>query len=170
MLWFTSDQHFGHTNILKYEEKNRPFKTTDEMDAELIKRWNDVVGKDDIVYHLGDVAFKCNTTKLRSIVEQLHGYKILIKGNHDFSTKKMFEAGFAEVYKEFIMYDDHVPILYLKHNPEKVINPPCKNIVSGHVHGLWKTLERDGLKFINVGVDVRDLFPVSLTELEKELI
>ena len=51
-IFFTSDLHFGHENVLKMD--NRPFKTVDEMDAELIKRWNKKVNKGDIVYVLGD--------------------------------------------------------------------------------------------------------------------
>lgn len=51
-IWFTSDTHFGHANIIKY--CNRPYKDTEEMNADLIKRWNSTVGKDDLVWHLGD--------------------------------------------------------------------------------------------------------------------
>jgi len=168
MLFLTADQHFNHTNILKYEAKNRPFESVEAMNAELIRRWNDVISKDDQVFHLGDFCFGNN--RGREILKELHGHKIIIKGNHDPSIKKLLEMGWDEAYKEYILYDDHVAKLYLKHNPDKVVNPPCKNIIHGHVHGLWASLERDGHKFINVGVDVRDLSPVSLLTIEKELI
>ena len=49
-IWFTADQHFGHTNIIEY--CNRPYDTIDEMDADLIQYWNQVVGRYDVVYHL----------------------------------------------------------------------------------------------------------------------
>jgi len=51
-IWFTADQHFGHTNIIEY--CNRPYDTIDDMDADLIQFWNRVVGRYDVVYHLGD--------------------------------------------------------------------------------------------------------------------
>lgn len=47
-IFFTSDLHFGHENVLRFD--NRPFETVEEMDDELIKRWNDKVGKGDLVY------------------------------------------------------------------------------------------------------------------------
>ena len=53
--FFISDLHFGHNNILKYE--NRPFKNVEEMDKALIRNWNAVVGKNDEVYVLGDVRY-----------------------------------------------------------------------------------------------------------------
>ena len=57
-IFFTSDTHFGHKNILNFCE--RPFKDTDEMDETIITNWNNKVGKNDIVFHLGDFAFATN--------------------------------------------------------------------------------------------------------------
>ena len=51
-VFFTGDQHFGHARIIKF--CNRPFKDVEEMDAEMVRRWNVVVEPDDTVYHLGD--------------------------------------------------------------------------------------------------------------------
>ena len=80
-IFFTSDLHFGHENVLRFD--NRPFETVDEMDDELIKRWNDKVAKGDLVYVLGDLIWKTATNEAVQIIKRLNGQIVLIKGNHD---------------------------------------------------------------------------------------
>ena len=80
-IFFTSDLHFGHENVIRFD--NRPFNTVEEMDEEMIKRWNAKVGKGDIVYVLGDFIWKAVTNEAVSIIRRLNGQIILIKGNHD---------------------------------------------------------------------------------------
>ena len=79
-IFFTSDLHFGHKNILAYD--NRPFNTIEEHDEALIKNWNGKVGDEDHVYILGDFSFY-NANKSCEILDQLKGHKHLIIGNHD---------------------------------------------------------------------------------------
>ena len=69
-VFVTADTHFGHENILKYE--HRPFPNVHVMDKRLIGNWNSVVGKNDIVYVLGDCSFhtKADTEK---IIKKLNG-------------------------------------------------------------------------------------------------
>lgn len=80
-IFFTSDLHFGHENVIRFD--NRPFNTVEEMDEEMIKRWNTKVGKGDIVYVLGDFIWKAATNEAVRIIRRLNGQIILIKGNHD---------------------------------------------------------------------------------------
>ena len=81
MLHFTSDHHFGHTNIMKFQE-NRSFKDVNEMNEFLIDKWNSKVGKKDDVYYLGDFCFG-NFEEFEKIIKQLNGRIHFIKGNHD---------------------------------------------------------------------------------------
>ena len=80
-VFFTSDLHFGHGNVIKFD--NRPFQTVEEMDSELIKRWNAKVGKGDLVYVLGDFIWKSSSSEAPKLIKSLNGQIILIKGNHD---------------------------------------------------------------------------------------
>lgn len=78
--FFTSDTHFGHARII--ELCDRPFRDVDHMNAEIVRRWNEVVSPDDIVFHLGDVALGTIASSLPQ-VGNLNGYIILVLGNHD---------------------------------------------------------------------------------------
>ena len=78
---FTGDLHFGHENVIAFD--NRPFQSVEEMDAELIRRWNNKVGKGDLTYVLGDMIWKSRNDDAPGLIKQLNGQIILIKGNHD---------------------------------------------------------------------------------------
>ena len=87
-VFFTSDLHLGHANVIRYD--NRPFSSVEEMNEELIKRWNAKVGKGDVVYVLGDFIWHTDK-KPEDILWALNGMKILIRGNHDrFADQTLF--------------------------------------------------------------------------------
>ena len=101
MIYYTSDLHLGNKNIIEYE--NRPWKTVEEMDAGLIKNWNETVSDDDEVYVLGDFCFK-GATKAIEYLKQLNGHIHLIRGNHDhFMTQESF-------YRWLVRYQPDDPI------------------------------------------------------------
>lgn len=127
-----ADLHFFHKNILKYE--NRPFQDVDDMNKQLIKRWNSVVKKDDIVYVLGDVSFG-GTKATRDIVSRLNGRKMLIMGNHDRgrSIAKWLDIGFEWVSPHPVILGEFVVLM---HEPPQYFNDSCPYFyVYGHVHG-----------------------------------
>ena len=80
MTYYISDLHFGHKNILSFD--NRPFKSIEEHDKALINNWNEVVGIDDDVWILGDFSWY-NATKTIEFYKRLNGNKHLCIGNHD---------------------------------------------------------------------------------------
>ena len=75
-IYFTSDHHFGHKNIIEYS--NRPFDNIDKMDEELIRRWNSKIQPQDNVYHIGDVGLT-TPERMKDILDRLNGNIFLIK-------------------------------------------------------------------------------------------
>ena len=84
-VFFTSDTHFHHKNIIKF--CNRPFGDERIMDFALISNWNKVVPKDGIVFHAGDFAMTSRIDYIESIVSQLNGKIYLTLGNHDWQNR-----------------------------------------------------------------------------------
>ena len=155
MKYFIADTHFNHENIIKYS--NRPFKNIQEMNEYIIHKWNSVITRNDIVYHLGDVGFG-TTEELREFINKLSGNKILIKGNHDLRRGKngWKEVGFIEVYKKKLIIDN----LILTHDPIEVEEGYIN--VFGHIHD--KPLDEKFSKnnHICVSCDVINYTPISI--------
>lgn len=128
-VFITSDTHFWHTRIILFE--NRPFKSVEEMNEELIKRWNNKVTSNDTVIHLGDVSFG-NQEKTKEIVKRLNGRKILVMGDHDINRniKWFMDCGFDEVYKYPIVYNNY---FILSHSQLGYLKLPFTNLY-GHIH------------------------------------
>ncbi len=79
-VFLVSDTHFGHTGVCRFTRndgvtKLRPWDNADEMDEEMVKRWNETVRPNDKVYHLGDVVINRKALKIMS---RLNGDKVLI--------------------------------------------------------------------------------------------
>jgi calcineurin-like phosphoesterase family protein len=79
-IFFSSDHHFGHKNILKYQP-NRIYSDVEEMNLDMVAKWNSVVKPTDTVYYLGD--FSLSVPDMQKWTPLLNGHKILIPGNHD---------------------------------------------------------------------------------------
>lgn len=160
--WFTSDEHYGHSNIIKYT--NRPFKHVDEMNETLIANHNALVKPEDEVYHLGDFAFRSHVNYLR----RLHGKHFLIKGNHEGHDWK--NAGFVwvkEVATVRVTITNITPNLtqdvFLSHYAHRRWNRAHHGVwhLFGHSHGQLE----DYCKSCDVGVDSWGYKPVSIEQL-----
>ena len=149
--YLISDTHFNHKNIIKYE--NRPFSDVNEMNEEIIKKWNFIVEKNDKIFHLGDFGFGSKEYLIK-IIKRLNGNKTLIMGNHDKkrSCKFWYEVGFNEVYRYPILYSEN---FILSHEPLRFVPGNFKNI-HGHLHS--KTM-CDNEKYFNMSVECIDFLP-----------
>lgn len=158
-IFYTADHHFGHEKIIDYEE--RIFLSVEEMDVFMIKRWNEVVGNDDLVYHLGDFCFK----HPELLLSKLKGRKILLKGNHDHKTNTaLIRCGFDKVEKELLIYDGDKRVL-LSHWPQNSWVGMYDNIYHFHGHIHSKNVEPFVANRYNVGVDVCNYYPKTIDEI-----
>jgi calcineurin-like phosphoesterase family protein len=168
-IFFASDYHFRHTNVIRFD--NRPFENSFEMDIELIKRWNDTVGKDDIVFYLGDFIFSGVNEAIR-ISQQLNGEIYFIMGNHDKlkvikECKKfvgIWDYGELTIIKDDMNYHfilQHYPILSWNRAHHGAIH------LHGHCHQSLKKQypEYYTKKVEDVGCNGWDYKPVSFEKI-----
>lgn len=134
--FYIADWHYGHDNIIGFD--NRPFLNVDEMNTELVNRWNSVVSSGDLVYILGDM-FWCKSSEAIPVLDALNGQKFLVKGNHDRCKDNQFIKRFVKI-DDYIEVDDNGRSVVLCHYPI-----PCfKNHfygwyhLYGHVHSSFE--------------------------------
>lgn len=182
-IWFTSDQHFWHKNVIEYCK--RPFSSVEEMNELMIQYYNELVKPEDTVYMLGD--FSLAHRAVTTICPRLMGNKHLIAGNHDHchpihakekeerlqkARKLYYEAGFKSICLEDtrliagqIVHLHHMPYQSADATDERHQRwrPEDKGswLLHGHVHEKWKQKGR----MINVGVDVWNYRPVHIDEI-----
>ena len=168
MIYFTSDLHFYHKNIIKYAK--RPFDSVEEMNEKLIKNWNNRIKSEDEVYILGDFTMK-GTEYAADILSKLKGKKYLIKGNHDnFVNQETFDNSLFEWVKDYfeLQYNNQSFIMF--HYPIEEWNHFFRGAIHlhGHQHNSpeYNILnEEKGLKKYDVGVDANYMKPVSIEDI-----
>ncbi len=163
MIWLTSDTHFGHSNIIKFQETRRHFASVDEMDSALIKNWNDRIGGDDVVYHLGDVSMT-NSKRTSEILTALNGKIHLIRGNHDRSLKAHHRVRFESVQDYLELKREKGKHIVMCHYPFAVWRDSHRG--SWHLHGHSHGSAPVYGKRIDVGVDCFNMAPVALETVE----
>jgi calcineurin-like phosphoesterase family protein len=180
-VFFTADTHFHHKAMIG--KQWRPFASVEEMNELLVERWNGVVTKRDIVYHLGDVGLGSDHDILET-VGRLNGTINLIAGNHDpvWPGNRRYHSHmrrWMEVFNSIVPFArrrlGHKHEVLLSHFPYEGdhtgedrfnqfrLRDECELLLHGHVHEAWK---RRGRQF-NVGVDVWDWTPVAQEEIYK---
>lgn len=132
-VFFTSDCHFCHSNVIKYD--GRPFNDVEEMNERLITNWNSVVGDKDIVFYLGDLSFDRSSGETERIVNELNGTIHFILGNHD-NEKDIRKLNRFETISDYV----NLSILDLD-NPRKkqgimMMHYPILSWDKAH-HGDW---------------------------------
>jgi calcineurin-like phosphoesterase family protein len=173
-LFFTSDHHFHHANIIKYS--GRPFADVEEMNEVLIQNWNLVINGDDLVYHLGDFSLSRNADEVAKVMSRLNGRirLLCLPWHHDggwLSNHGTMTSASGE-YVEMLPAIDVIKIPWIKRN-----NYPLSITLShypmaeweashygawllhGHSHGAWR--DHGKRNVVDVGVDSHNYTPVS---------
>jgi calcineurin-like phosphoesterase family protein len=177
-IFFISDTHFGHEKTCTTFKRNdgsplRPFANAQEMDEEMVRRWNEVVRPDDKVYHLGDVVIG---VKHLPTLARLNGNKRLVRGNHDIFKTSQYLEYFKHIYGVRVLEDmvlSHVPL-----HRESITQRWGTN-VHGHLHANLVTMaspysERDEDRnpdplYCNVSVEQIDYRPIEFSELRTRI-
>ena len=175
-LWFTADTHFGHENIIRY--CHRPFANAEEMNEELIRRWNETVPEDGIIFHLGD--FASGSSKLwEDVLSSLHGKKYLILGNHDMKHIRQGGMRHFELVTQQMSIRVGGQAIILNHNPFLCYGGSYRDVwqLFGHVHSgpaSHTGIDHPRLNMLfplqyDVGVDNNDYRPISFAEVKAKI-
>lgn len=161
-----ADTHFGHRNIIEYE--NRPFSNVEEMDKYLIRSWNKIVDKEDLVYILGDFTLSRRKEIIKNLVNRLNGRKVLIMGNHDTRKPKDYvECGFETAIRKPIMVEPGVMLMHEPFDDPTLIYDKYLYFF-GHVHANH-TLMDDYPNCMCVSVERIGYRPIDLDECIRKL-
>ena len=188
--WFTSDLHFGHSNVMRFS--NRPWSDVKDMNEGLTNNWNCVVGEGDIVFVLGDFCWQKDPVAVNKKLSELNGSIIFIlQGNHDtkdqfkkvHDTRIRFISDTAMVFisgidedkpsREHEIMISHFPLATWPHFRRGTIN------LHGHIHSGprskneidcpgYDLILKPGLTY-DVGVDNNDYTPVEIREIFTKL-
>ena len=155
-IYFTSDTHFGHGGALGLYA--RPFASVAAMNEGLVERWNETVGSDDVVWHLGDFAIRQRPPVVADLLARLNGRKHLVAGNNDPPSTR--ELAVWESVQSYLEIEADGVGMVLCHYPFRSWRGMGKGWVNlhGHSHGKLKPLPRQ----FDVGVDVWGFRPVTL--------
>ncbi len=176
-IWFTSDNHFGHANAIKFCA--RPFASVEEMNEQMIERHNSVVRPGDLCYFLGDVFWRSLTLdQAKTITMRLNGQKYYVNGNHEELFKNKGGLNDLFIWKKDIakIHPANYPHIVLCHYAMRVWEGSHRGDwhLFGHSHnglpasaqGLTK--EESSLS-MDVGVDTHNWYPWSLEEVADQM-
>lgn len=165
-IWYYSDPHYWHKNIIRL--CNRPFDSVEDMNWSFIEWYNTLVKPNDVVYCLGDFAFK----KGDEIVKHLHGKKILLKGNHD-SHKQLnrIEPYFDKILDSLDIVIDNQRIM-MNHYPYRTWRGNNRGSwnIHGHCHANLPPMGKQldvGYDNFNYEVGWKKYHPIHHDQLKK---
>lgn len=160
-LWFTGDTHFGHGG----QARRRGYQDVAEHDRDMIRNWNEIVGKHDTVFHLGDFAHRATAEHQRAVFNKLHGRKFLIIGNHD--DKHTCALPWARPPEHRMLIQIGAQEIVLDHYAGRSWYKSHHGTLQffGHSHGMMPATRQS----CDVGLDAWALAPVTYDEITSYL-
>lgn len=191
-IFFTSDTHYFHANSIKFD--NRPFRDVEHMHKVLINNYNSMVTENSVCYFLGDVGMG-PSNKIKDVIDQLNGTKVLVLGNHDRGSNAMYNIGFDVVVnsaslviagKKVTM--SHCPLRGIKvedtsemrgamegenwHGELRHVNCSVENEGQFHLHGHLHSPKEERIrdKQFDISVVGNNYYPVSISQVESWIV
>jgi calcineurin-like phosphoesterase family protein len=159
-IFFTSDEHYGHANIIQF--CHRPFTSLEDQTEQLIANHNSKVGPNDMTYHVGDMFWRrVSIPDANVIMDRLNGKHALVLGNHDEVAKRI--AGRFEWVKDTALIHTNTRV-WLSHYAHRTW--PDSHKGSYHLFGHTHNVLPDYRYSHDAGVDANGYFPISYDELE----
>ena len=181
-LWFTSDTHYNHANICSSTTKwtnpvtIREFKSLEHMNSHLVGNINEMVGQDDVLFHLGDWSFggfeSIEQFRNQIVCQNVH----IITGNHDHhiqnnrgDCQKLFSSvnKYVELNVKWPVGPEmHDANFVLMHFPIASWNNMARGAIHlhGHVHFNPNVRLQEG-KMMDVGCEGNNLYPIDMSEV-----
>lgn len=156
--FFLSDEHYGHSNIIKYCD--RPFSSVEDMDNQIIKNCNSVVGPDDFFIHGGDFTLSRNSDKY---IRRLNGHHIFLRGSHDYWMDNKKDICFSQIWENNI---NGIYVVVCHYNMRTWPRSFHGSIqLFGHSHGKLTPRENQ----FDISVEANNYFPVDMETIKKKL-
>lgn len=161
--WFTADTHFGHEKIIQHSK--RPFGSIEEMDEQLIERWNKLIQPQDDVWHLGDFNYRSERIDKHTpdYLLRLNGHIHIVWGNHDDAHAKRY----------MLLFWSYQEVKYLRLNGEKItLYHYAQRVWRNSHHGAWHLFGHSHGSLPNyhrsmdVGVDAQNYRPIHFDEIK----
>lgn len=180
-IYFVSDLHFDHKNILKYTNRSQLWSTVEEMNEGLIERYNSVVKPGDSVYFLGDLIFgpyKTLPDRMKSYFGRMNGQKFLIKGNHDhYHKEEWFSKHFVWIRDYYELRVDDKEAANGRFNKLILMHFPLFSWhgmgqgwwhLHGHCHSSIDEINRETTR-LDIGVDAEfsNYMPLSYEQIKE---
>lgn len=122
--YLIADTHYAHSKVVQWDERHENWENM------LWSKLSNVLREEDVLIHLGDVAFQQEEDWHRCL-RTLPGKHILVLGNHDKRSLTFYNKYWDMVVDQFTLYIYGKRVIF-SHRPVPIINAHIN--IHGHFH------------------------------------